>query len=257
VKFITAVGWAVVFAACGLAQQSHSFSSVHFGNVQFGAPRSAPAPRTFSSGFGTFAPPIGASRLVLPATGIMPLATGISDMTFASRLGATVSGSGFPGQRHGYHRFRQGAIVVPYAYPVYVGGYYPDSGYGYAGQEAPAAYPPQPAPPVVINEGFLPDRAAPVIREYGQGEDTSGPVQIYEGPTREPIESAEEDSTNYYLIAFKDHSIYSAFAYWVEGDTLHYVTPQRVHNQASLSLVDRELTDKLNRDRPMQVKLPK
>jgi hypothetical protein len=43
----------------------------------------------------------------------------------------------------------------------------------------------------------------------------------------------------------------------VEGETLHYVTPQRVHNQASVSLVDRELTDKLNRDRNMQVKLPK
>ena len=61
----------------------------------------------------------------------------------------------------------------------------------------------------------------------------------------------------HYLIAFKDHSIYSAFAYWVEGDTLHYVTPQRVHNQASLSLLDRDLTEKLNRDRSMQVKLPR
>jgi len=73
---------------------------------------------------------------------------------------------------------------------------------------------------------------------------------IFNGTTR-------EENVNYYLIAFKDHSIYSAFAYWVEADTLHYVTPQRVHNQVSINLVDRDLTDKLNRDRQLQVKLPK
>ena len=43
----------------------------------------------------------------------------------------------------------------------------------------------------------------------------------------------------------------------MEGDTLHYVTPQRVHNQASVTLVDRELTEKLNRERNLQVKLPR
>jgi hypothetical protein len=88
-------------------------------------------------------------------------------------------------------------------------------------------------------------------------EDSSGGIRVYEAPGRQPVEtSSDEDTTNYYLIAFKDHSIYSAFAYWVEGDTLHYVTPQRVHNQVSLSLVDRDLTDHLNRDRQLQVKLP-
>lgn len=147
--------------------------------------------------------------------------------------------------------------MVPYAYPVYVGGY-PDYGNGYAyppdQSGAPPAYPPQQTPQVIINQNFIPEHATPVMREYG--EDSSGNIQVYEAPGREPVETSTEESPNYYLIAFKDHSIYSAFAYWVEGDTLHYVTPQRVHNQASLSLVDRELTDKLNRDRNMQVKLP-
>ena len=107
---------------------------------------------------------------------------------------------------------------------------------------------------MIINQNFIPEHATPVMRDYT--DDGSG-VQVYDAPGRPPVDSSAEQYSNYYLIAFKDHSIYSAFAYWVEGDTLHYVTPQRVHNQASLSLVDRDLTDKLNRDRNMQVKLPK
>jgi hypothetical protein len=59
------------------------------------------------------------------------------------------------------------------------------------------------------------------------------------------------------LIAFKDHTIYSAVAYYVEGDTLHYFTEGNVHNQVSVSLVDRQLTEQLNRERNVDVRLPK
>ena len=62
---------------------------------------------------------------------------------------------------------------------------------------------------------------------------------------------------SYYLIAFKDHTIYSAVAYYVEGDTLHYFTEGNVHNQVSISLVDRSLTEQLNRERNVDVRLPK
>jgi hypothetical protein len=54
---------------------------------------------------------------------------------------------------------------------------------------------------------------------------------------------------NYYLIAYRDHTVYPALAYWVEGDTLHYVTTQNTHNQASLALIDLDQTTKLNADR--------
>ena len=64
-------------------------------------------------------------------------------------------------------------------------------------------------------------------------------------PTAEP--------SSYYLIAFKDNSIYSALAYWIEGETLHYVTAGNNHNQVSLSLVDRPLTERLNRERRVGV----
>jgi hypothetical protein len=131
---------------------------------------------------------------------------------------------------------------------VYIGGYGYDSGF------APAPEP-VPTPDAVINQNFVPEHATPVIHEYGDDTSSDG-VRIYDAPGREPADSSAQDEVDYFLIAFKDHSIYSAFAYWVEGETLHYVTAQRVHNQASLSLVDRELTAKLNRNHTIQVMLP-
>jgi hypothetical protein len=54
---------------------------------------------------------------------------------------------------------------------------------------------------------------------------------------------------NYYLIAYKNHAIYAALAYWVEDKTLHYVTTQNTHNQASIDLIDIDLTKSLNQSR--------
>jgi hypothetical protein len=52
-----------------------------------------------------------------------------------------------------------------------------------------------------------------------------------------------------FLIALKDGSVYMAVAYWIEDSTLHYITPQGKHNQVSLPLVDRHLSQKLNQGR--------
>jgi len=45
-------------------------------------------------------------------------------------------------------------------------------------------------------------------------------------------------------------------AYWVDGDTLHYFLPGNTHNQVSLALVDRDLTQRLNRESGVEVHLP-
>ena len=58
------------------------------------------------------------------------------------------------------------------------------------------------------------------------------------------------------LIALKDHRVHVAVAYWLLGDTLHYITPFGIHNQVSLRLVDRSLTSRLNADRLLQLVLP-
>jgi hypothetical protein len=101
--------------------------------------------------------------------------------------------------------------------------------------------PQQPVTPVVINYNYgTPPPPAP-----------DQPVIVRDQAT------APDDSVGeHYLIAFKDHTIYAATAYWVDGDTLHYFTAGNVHNQASLALVDREFTERLNKEAGLDVRLP-
>ena len=141
-----------------------------------------------------------------------------------------------------------------YAFPMFIGGGYDSS---YAAQEpAPqqpnvtVIYPPQQtATPVMIQVG--PDGEYTTMAQRQ-------PATIYQAqPGRVTAEDPEPaaDSTRY-LLAFKDHTIYSAVAYWADGDTLHYFTTGNTHNQASISLLDRDLTDRLNRELGIDFKLP-
>jgi len=155
-----------------------------------------------------------------------------------------------------YARSYLGARRGIFAYPIYIGGlsgdYYPgytDPSLG-SGFAPGADYPPAPAaPPVVINQYFG--------QPGGPGPQDDSNLQQYSDPNRpaqmEAPQPAPEPRT--YLIAFKDHSVYSALAYWVEDHTLHYVTPQNTHNQADVTLVDLDFTKKLNTDRNMPFSL--
>jgi hypothetical protein len=191
-------------------------------------------------------------NVVFPGTGgpQVKIPFSITDPTFGARLGANVGGQNvlrqsFRGSRH------RGAVAVPFAVPVYVGGY---GGY-YDAAPPPVQqpnitviYPPQPAP-VIINQYGPPEREPEHER-----------VTLYQAPSRTTSEATEGQSFNepppYYLIAFKDNTIYSAVAYWVDGDTLHYFTSGNTHNQVSVSLVDKALTQRLNREKGMEVRLP-
>ncbi len=154
------------------------------------------------------------------------------------------------GRAGGLGNYRQ-QLPLYYAYPVYVGGY-SDAGYappdpGYAGSYAGSYAPPPPAPAaptVFINQNFAPP--APPAE----------PVEtIHTYDARPPADNSAPDP-QYYLIALKDHSVYSAVAYWVEDGTLHYITTPNIRNQTSLDLVDMALTAKLNQDRGVTVSLP-
>ena len=146
-----------------------------------------------------------------------------------------------------------------YAYPVYVGGGYDNS---YAPQEScrAGASPPQQQPNITVI--YPPQQhARPVMIQPGpDGEynTTCGrpPPSTKRRARRENVAEPEPAESNRYLLAFKDHTIYSAVAYWVDGDTLHYFTTGNTHNQASLSLIDRELTERLNRELGIDFKLP-
>jgi hypothetical protein len=170
----------------------------------------------------------------------------VTDPTFAARLGRTVAGQGVrrrppvPGTSRPW-------TVITYAYPVYVGGYFED------------AYPAEPVPQEPPgNTMSCPSQPVPENTEVVGSDDAQDPTT----PTASAVEFRpveEPASTNepsHYLIAYKDHTIYSAVAYWVDGDTLNYFTSANSHNQVSLSLIDRDLTERLNQESGLEVKLP-
>ncbi len=152
-------------------------------------------------------------------------------------------------------------IYVPYAFPAYGGyggygyGYGYDAGYGSGYGYGEGAM--QPSPNVTIVMAPPQQQNPVIVMGSGMGQPADVPhfsIQDVVPPAGDTT-SATGDST-YYLLAFKDHSVYSAVGYWVDGDTLHYITGGNVHNQVSLALVDRDLTAQLNKGRGVQVNLP-
>lgn len=155
-------------------------------------------------------------------------------------------GNGFNGGGYAY------PVAVPV--PVYMGGYDDASAYGNEVGPAPAA-PPQAPPNVIIiyPQGAVPPSAYNGMAP-GQPAMTAPPE---ESPQANAAPAADAGTTpTHYLIALKDHSIYSAVAYWVDGDTLHYFTSGSTHNEVSLALVDRDLTHRLNEESGLQLSLP-
>jgi len=158
----------------------------------------------------------------------------------------------------GHPGHSRGGIV---AYPVFYGGGYYD-----AIQAPPAATPysdydqndPAQRPPVVIiNQNFRPD----VVNRDVDPEFAPAPSRT-RGPAPTQAERGlatplSEEEATIYLIAMKDSSIFATVGYWVEGDTLNYLTREGSHNRASLDLVDRELSQRLNDERRVEFKLPK
>jgi len=183
----------------------------------------------------TFGSASGFGNVVFPGTGHAPAIGHTGGIRPGIGVGA--------GRLHGGRTINY--IPYGYGYPVYMG--QPDA--------PPAAYAPeQPAPPpVVINQYFSSETARPIVREYVT--DSDGGVRPYDAP-RASAAPAPTDETPTYLIAFKDHTIYAALAYWVEGDTLHYITNQNTHNQVSLDLIDRDLSNRFNRERGVEFHLP-
>jgi hypothetical protein len=196
----------------------------------------------------TYGSPSGFGNVVFPGTGTAPRLGhpfSITDTTFAGRLAATISG--FPpytGAPVGPYRTRRYPAAWPLLYPVFTGGYY----YPPAPEPSVAVYPPvQAAPPVVINQYFSGEAARAAERK--PAEDSN--VRIYDAPAPQPAEPPLS-----FLIATTDRSVFSASAYWVEGDTFHYVTPYGKHEQIPLAKVDRQLSEKLNEGHAVEFRLP-
>ncbi len=216
----------------------------------------------------------GYGSVVHPGLGHSPTATPPIGQ-FGAGYGGYSRGFANPNRvNHGQHG---AAGIVPY--PVYYGGYYgyDPSAAGYAPGYGPG-YPPNYGddgsqsngpglPSVVINQNFVPPQANPQVREYTgdqqqQTQDQSG-LKLYQAPPSHPYadaqaaqRSANNGQPTIYLIAFRDHTIVQALGYWMEGNTLHYVSAEQTLNQVSIDLVDRDLSQRLNDERGLDFRLP-
>jgi hypothetical protein len=179
-----------------------------------------------------------------------------------------------PGGRPGFpsgprYPQRNQTVVVPYAVPVYYGDPY---GYGYGQQQTPnvtVVMPQQPAPSVVINQHYTPETAAPAMREYSSGElpESGSGVRVYEAPktNQAPKETTAarqvqarteaSDKPTIFLIALRDSTIRQAIGYWIEDDTLQFVTPQGKITHITMDQLDRQLSQQLNSERNLDFDL--
>jgi hypothetical protein len=181
-----------------------------------------------------------------------PAPAAVSPQSHHSSGGSTSSGYQYGGYRS--------APATTYFYPVYVSGFDYSSSYQAASDVvAIPSSQSQTQPQVVINQYFGSDGAKPSVTDYGPDGREVPPsdtgVRIYQAPYNPPAEYSPSDQVVFF-IALKDSSVYSAVAYWVDGDMLHYITPQGKHNQVSLALVDRDLSLKLNQGRQVDFHLP-
>jgi hypothetical protein len=212
----------------------------------FGLIFSAPAAAQFGARSGALGGSFTSRGLTRPLGGITPGFTGLTpNRNLSNRNNA----------------FRRPLVGFPFAYSVwvpdafdymsyqneYAAPYYGAQGYG-APQAAPAYYaqPPVAAPqqPVIINQYF----GAKDSKDSGGPASNTSNTQAPGGPIGTP--------QTYYLIAYKNHQIYPALAYWVEDKTLHYVTTENTHNQASLDLIDITLSKSLNQGREVPFSIP-
>ena len=160
------------------------------------------------------------------------------------------------------HRPHGNAIAVPY--PVfYGGGYYdydapaaPYSQDAYQAQAPVNGYDQMTQPPVVIiNQYFKPDTANPVIHDYSNVPLPGSQPQVPDANNTDQAQTSADQQV-IFLIALKDHTIFPAVAYWVEDDTLNYITVQGSKNSVSLDLIDRDFSKQINKERKIEFGLP-
>lgn len=76
--------------------------------------------------------------------------------------------------------------------------------------------------------------------------------EIHEYQSAAP--AANEDQT--FAIVLRDGSVHSAVAVTVQKGALYYVEPDGAHRLVSLEALDREATQRMNRERKLQLQLP-
>ena len=166
-----------------------------------------------------------------------------------------------------------GIVVIPF--PVYFSGNLDEeSGMDLPSDGNPAQpttnLPAQPTtnlddrPPVVVNQNPAPPMNNPRFANHypATGRELGPP--LCQNPANS-CASADQGTSNsvdndgkptIYLIAFKDHRVVEALGYWREGATLHYVSVEYAFNHASISLIDSDVSRRLNHERGIEFTIP-
>lgn len=254
--------------ASAFAQQT---SPTGFGRILFpgtGGPAAPPRGAVISPGLVGNTAPGGFGRVIYPGTGApVAIRPGVpGNPVFVAPGGLA------PGGRRGIgHPTHSRATYIPF--PVFYGSPYGNplmnpSGpltnpYGIydvpdaatLGTEYDPSVPNQRAPVVIINQNFQPETVNP----NGLPTATTRPAPRQSEPAQllPRTEVAANEEPTIYQIAMTDSTVLDALAYWVEGDTLAYITTESSLNRVSLGLVDRERSIKLNQERSVEFKLPK
>ena len=150
-----------------------------------------------------------------------------------------------------------GAPHPPHARSAIVPVYF--SGFGEPYYQTPAEQPPPlpPEPPVVIiNQAYRPEVLNPVLNDYSNVPLLeSAPLEQRQSEPPPAVVQRSDQSPTIYLIALNDGTLVAALGFWMEGDTLNYITRDGNRNRISIDRVDREFSIKLNADRKLEFKL--
>lgn len=178
--------------------------------------------------------------------------------------GGTVGGSGFHGGGFttpgfgGDSGFRGGHFGLPRIRPIPLG--WRSRNYGYGGSGLGWGYPNafNSYGDAVYNDGIYQN---PMIGDP-EGE-SCGPVIIQPPPPPARLEVHEYkwpdssgDTAAAFVLVLKDGSVRPASAVWIQGDTLHYVTPEGAGGRLGLHSVNREGTRLANAAKHLTLWLP-
>ena len=161
---------------------------------------------------------------------------------------------GFNNQRFFRGNFGFRRFPRTFIYPGFYGGFGYSDPYFYNSYPTYASYPTagysdnSNPTPVIISQNYYsgyPAEPQPVPR-----------VEEYR-PAPQSTTEERKDESSLYLIAFKDHIIRAVLAYWADGATLHYVTMDHEQKQTTVASVDRDLSERLNRERNVAFRLAK
>ena len=200
----------------------------------------------------------------VPHIGLPDQRAVIGSSARANGTSANTGGRGVRGRAEGEdhrdrRRRRQGEVL---AYPVFAG--YAPEDYDDSSQDEEnppdASAPNSPTSSVIVNQNLITDRAnaetganGPAFeRSRANRFQTSGPGAV-QGRS---VTGQDDEQPTIYLIAFRDHRIVPALGYWIEGNTLKYVNVGYSVNQASLDLIDADLSQTLNDQRNVAFRLP-